>query len=66
MSSLYHLQPDSVKLRYLKLGLFDLIEFIVWNIKGLRHRVADIGIKNLEFVAKTQQLYQHGVISSAE
>ena len=36
------LQPDDVNLWYFKLTLFDLIAFIVWNIKGLRHWVATI------------------------
>ena len=31
------LQPDSVNLWYLKLLLFELKWFIVWNIKGLWH-----------------------------
>ena len=36
------LQPYDVNIRYFKLTLFDLIAFIVWNIKGLRHWVATI------------------------
>ena len=36
------LQPDDVNLWYFKLTLFDLSEFIAWNIKGLRHWVATI------------------------
>ena len=36
------LQPYDVNLWYFKLTLFDLIAVIVWNIKGLRHRVATI------------------------
>ena len=36
------LQPDGANLSYLKFRLFDLIEFIVWNIKGLRHCVTKI------------------------
>ena len=36
------LQPNSLNLRFFKLGLFVLTEFIVWNIKGLRHKLADI------------------------
>ena len=36
------LQPDDVNLWHFKLTLFDLIAFIVWNIKGLRHWVATI------------------------
>ena len=36
-------QPDGVvALWYFKLRLFDLIEFIVWNIYGQRHWVAKI------------------------
>ena len=34
------LQPNGVSLWYFKLTLFDLIAFIVWNIKDLRHWVA--------------------------
>ena len=34
------LQPDVVNLWYFKLILFDLIEFIVWNILGLWHWVS--------------------------
>ena len=41
-------QPDDENLRHFKLRLFDLTEFIVWNIWGLRHWMAKI----LEFVAK--------------
>ena len=36
------LQPYDENLWYFKLTLFDLITFIVWNIKGLRHWVATI------------------------
>ena len=36
------LQPDAVNRWYFKLRLFDLTEFKVWNIKGLRHWVAKI------------------------
>ena len=36
------LQPYDVNLCQFKLTLFDLIAFIVWNIKGLRHWVATI------------------------
>ena len=36
------LQPDVVNLWYFKLRLFDLTEFIVWNIKGLHHQFAKI------------------------
>ena len=35
-------QPYGVSLWYFKLTLFHLREFIVWNILGLRHRVAKI------------------------
>ena len=45
-------QPEGVNLSYFKPILFDLIEFIVINIKGPRHQVA-----NKDFVAKTQLLY---------
>ena len=41
-------QTETIIILYLR--LFDLSEFIVWNIKGLRHLVAKI----LELVAKTQ------------
>ena len=41
-------QTEIIIILYLR--LFDLSEFIVWNIKGLRHLVAKI----LELVAKTQ------------
>ena len=34
------LQLDDVKLWYFKFKLIELAEFIVWNIKGLRHWVA--------------------------
>ena len=34
------MQPDDVNLWYVKPKSFDLTEFIVWNIKGLRHLVA--------------------------
>ena len=37
---------------YFKLTLFDLTEFIVWNVKGLRHKVA----KKLEL--EYQSLWQ--------
>ena len=36
------LQPGGVNLRYFKLALFDPTEFIVCNIKSLRHGVAKI------------------------
>ena len=36
------LQPYDVNLWYFKLTLFDLTEFKVWNIQGLRHWVATI------------------------
>jgi len=36
------LQPDGVDLWYFKLRLYDLPEFIVWNIKGLGKRVAKL------------------------
>ena len=39
---------------YFNLRLFDLAKFIVWNIKGLQHRVAMI--QKLEFVSKTHFL----------
>ena len=35
-------QPDGENIWYFKLGLFDLIEFIAWNIKGLKYWVAKI------------------------
>ena len=34
------LHPSVVNSWYFKHRLFDLTEYIVWNIKGLRHRVA--------------------------
>jgi len=36
------LHPYSVNLWHFKLRIFDLTEFIVWNIKGLKHRVPNI------------------------
>ena len=50
-----------------KLRLFGLIEFIVKNIKDLRHRVAEIrgGEENLEFVAKTHLLSRTVALNSA-
>ena len=36
------LQPDGVNRWYFKIRLFDLTEFIVWNIKCLQHQVAKI------------------------
>ena len=36
------LHLDGVNRCYFKLRLFDLAEFIVWNVKDLRHRVAKI------------------------
>ena len=39
---LVSLQPDCINILYFKLKHFDLTEFIVWNIKGLQHRVAQI------------------------
>ena len=45
-------QPDDAYLSYFKLTLFDLPEFIVWNIYGLRHLV----IKKLRF--KNLSLWQ--------
>ena len=36
------LQPNGVKIWYFNLRHFDLTELIVWNIKGLQHRVAQI------------------------
>ena len=36
-------QPDGVNLSYFKLGLFDLREYLVWNIKGLQHRIEKFG-----------------------
>ena len=48
------LQPYDVNLKYFKLTLLDLIAFIVWNIKGLRHWVATI--LNLENQSLWQKL----------
>ena len=45
-------QPDDAYLSYFKLTLFDLPEFIVWNIYGLRHLV----LKKLRF--KNPSLWQ--------
>ena len=43
-----YFQPNGVNLWYFKLRLFGLTEFIVWNIKGLRHQFAKIqGLENL-------------------
>jgi len=36
------LQPNGVNLWYFKLRLFDRTNFVVWNIQGLRHWVAQI------------------------
>ena len=36
------LQPDGVNLWCFKLLQFDLIHFLAWNIKGLRHQVTII------------------------
>ena len=36
------LQPDDVNLRHFKLSLFDISEYMVCNIKGLRRRVEKI------------------------
>ena len=46
------LEPNVVNLWYFKLTLFDLTEFIVWNVKGLRYKVA----KKLEL--EYQSLWQ--------
>ena len=35
LSFLYILQPDGVNLSYFKIRIFDLTEFIVWNILDL-------------------------------
>ena len=46
------LQPDA-HLWYFKLRLLDITDFIVWNFKGLRHRVTKIlWLKKIEFVAQ--------------
>ena len=51
------LQRDGENRWFFKLRLFDLTEFIVWNIKGLRY-----GGKQLEFVATTHFLYKFFVM----
>ena len=44
------LQTDGVKLLYFKLRLFDLPEFLVWYILGLRHLAANKkGLKDQSF-----------------
>ena len=45
-------RPDGANLWYFKLRLFDLTEFIVWNIKGLRHWVAKMALKNKNLLKK--------------
>ena len=45
------LELNVANLWYFRLTLFDLIEFIAWNIKGLQHQVYKI--RKFEFVAKT-------------
>ena len=49
------LQPDDVNLWYFKLTIFDLIAFIAWNIKGLRHWVATI------LKLENQSLWQNSI-----
>ena len=50
-------KPNGVNLWYFKLRLFDLTEFIVWNISGLTtFDCKDIWIIKSEFVAKIQLL----------
>ena len=49
-------QPDGVTLRYFKLWIFDLAEFIVWNIKDLRHWVLEIKGFKSQCVAKTNSV----------
>ena len=45
------MQPDGVNLWYFKFRLFDPTNFIVWNIKGLRHQVHKIKeIRKSKFV----------------
>ena len=47
------MQPDGVLLWYFNLRLFDLPELIVWNIKGLGKRVAELQeLKNLSLWQK--------------
>ena len=42
-----HLQPDGSNLWYFRLGLFNLTEFIVWNIEDPWHWVPKIhGLEN--------------------
>ena len=44
-------QSDCVNFRYFKLRIFDLIKFIIKNIKSLPHPVVKmLGLKNLSFV----------------
>ena len=58
------MQTDGVDFWYFKLRLFDLTEYIVWNIKGSNlSGCKDKGIKKWEFVAKTQFLCSVGLFS---
>ena len=41
------LQSDGLNHWYIKHRLFDLTDFIVWNIKGLRHQVAKMYLKKV-------------------
>ena len=50
------MQPNGVNLWNLKLSLFDLKEFIVWNIYGIDFK--ENGVRKSEFVAKTHALWK--------
>ena len=52
------MQPDGVNLWYFKLRLFDLPELIVWNIKGLGKRVANLlELENLSLWQKLNSFW---------
>ena len=54
------LQSNDVNLWYFTLRLFGLTKFIVWNIKGhTTLGTKDIEIRKVEFVTKTQFLWQN-------
>ena len=50
------MQPNSVNFWNLKLSLFDLREFIVWNIYGIDFK--ENGLRKSEVVAKTHALWK--------
>jgi len=58
------LQPEGVNLLYFKLSLFDLTEFIVWNILGIRHCVAKIlGLENQRLWQKLNSFDNYDSVS---